>query len=140
MKLLNRKGFTLVELLATVTILSVIAVIAVVSIDKMLDAANVEECEAVVTTLKNATKEFASDKRYEEDLINMQYLDICHLINEGYIGGKIENPFTKADVDNGRITCKKYYIGTEFDSGANLIDVYVDEDFISCSDGVFFGS
>lgn len=133
---MNKRGLTLIELLAAVTILGIISVIAVISISEMIKQANIEECNAVVTSLKNATKEYVSDKRYVENMSSLQNIDVVSLINGGYFSKKITNPFTKEIVDNGNIESGKYYIRTELDDYVNIN--IIDIQFISCLNERFF--
>ena len=43
---MNNKGFTMVELIATIALLSVIMVISFVSINAVLDNSKINECKA----------------------------------------------------------------------------------------------
>ena len=57
---MNRKGFTLVELLAVILILSSISIIAVVSITSSLGRRDVKECEEQKELAINAAKIYFS--------------------------------------------------------------------------------
>ena len=49
---MNNKGFTLVELIATIALLSIIAIISFVSINGVIDQSRVNDCENVVRSIK----------------------------------------------------------------------------------------
>lgn len=129
---LNKKGFTLVELLAVITIMSIIGVIAVISIDGMMDEANKTECEAVVSSLENATKEYISDKRFE--ITTKSYnVKIEDLIDNGYLTEKIANPFTKEKDVTSVMKSKVIKTTLNDDYTVNTITI----DFIDCANGKF---
>lgn len=101
MNMLNKKGFTLVELLAVITILGIISTIAVISIDVMFEESQRVECEAIVSNLETAAKEFASDNRYTGKFYTTYYkMYASELVSEGYFNGNVINPFTNEDVSS----------------------------------------
>ena len=57
---MNRKGFTLVELLAVIVILSSISLVAISSITSSLERRDTKECEEQIQLAKNATKIYIS--------------------------------------------------------------------------------
>lgn len=132
----NKKGFTLVELLAVITIMAIIGVIAVISIDGMMDEANKTECESIVKSLKSAAKDFVSDARYSdyfEGLKDVGFANVGLMMDGGYFSKKVENPFTKEDVTD---KIRDMGVELEFD-GNNLKDVYVSDDYIDCANKKF---
>ena len=62
--MMNNKGFTLVELIATIALLAIIAIISFVSINAVIDSSKINECNVLVNNIKSATKEYISDNRY----------------------------------------------------------------------------
>ena len=64
---MNRKGFTLVELLAVILILSGISLVAVASISSSLDRRGTKECEEQIAVAINSAKLFFSINGYYED-------------------------------------------------------------------------
>ena len=132
MNMLNKKGFTLVELLATIIILGIISTMAVISIDAMMEEAQVKECEAIATNLKTAVKEFVSDRRYDSSFGNPPQLQIKYLVNNGYFSNNVTNPFTNKQVDHlGEYQVDIIYL----DNG--YVDVIV-SDVIECKTKHFF--
>ena len=99
-KLRDNKGFTLVELLATIVLLGIIGTISVVSIDRILDKSDITECENVLLSIKSATKEYVSDNRYGS-ISNP--LELSKLFDDGYLTGVLTDPFTNEKVDTSRL-------------------------------------
>jgi len=76
MKRLNNKGFTLVELLAVVTILGVLMLIAIPSISSMIEKSRKEAyLEIVKTHQRNIEKLISSDEYYVYDPDTVYYFD-----------------------------------------------------------------
>ena len=60
---MNNKGFTLVELIATIALLAVIAIISFVSINEVINQSKVNDCKNLLFSIKSAAKEYVSDNR-----------------------------------------------------------------------------
>ena len=67
---MNNKGFTLVELIATIALLSIIAIISFVSISGILQKSKINDCNNLLVSIKSATKEYISDNRYNDTFIS----------------------------------------------------------------------
>ena len=98
---MNNKGFTLIELIATIALLGVLAVISFVSITGIIKKSKVTDCEALVSSIKSAAKEYASDNRYGtiDTTITAQ-----NLITWNYLSNPIYNPFTDEEMNASTIT------------------------------------
>lgn len=59
--MINKKGFTMVELLAALVVLGVLAGVAVPSVTSNLNKGHEEYCESNVDTMKNIAKEYFND-------------------------------------------------------------------------------
>ena len=98
---MNKKGFTLVELVATIALLAIIAIISFVSINAVLEDSRVKNCENLVKSIKVAAKEYVSDNRYDFDNNNTRTISVKTLIEGKYLTDEIKNPFnTSEDVTN----------------------------------------
>ena len=94
MNKLNSKGFTLVELLATIVILGVISAIAMVSIDSMIDNSQITECENLLLSIKSATKDYVSHNRF--GLSSKSFTKTVNdLVSDGFLSEPVTNPFNK---------------------------------------------
>lgn len=98
---MNNKGFTLIELIATIALLGVLAVISFVSITGIIKKSKVTDCEALVSSIKSAAKEYASDNRYGtiDTTITAQ-----NLIAWNYLSSPVVNPFTDEEMNASTIT------------------------------------
>lgn len=107
MKKLNKKGFTLVELLAVIVILAVIMVITIPTVLSSMDKATDSAFESAVTTL--------------EDYVNKNY-DLCKL------GGTLGDGYdTKLFTSDCYLNVTVEKVGTEFVLDVNSLD---HEDFL----------
>lgn len=72
---LNNKGFTLIEILAVVIILSIITAIMVPSVNYLIDKNKEDNYKQLEKNILNATKIYLSDNRYN---INLDYgISLC---------------------------------------------------------------
>lgn len=96
---MNNRGFTLIELIATIALLSVIAVISFVSINGIITQNKVNECNILVNNIKSAATEYVSDNRYND--VNFSNLTALTLIDsdDAYLSSPIINPITGSEVD-----------------------------------------
>ena len=125
MKSLNRKGFTLVEMLAVVVILGIIMTIMVPSVNHLINKNRDDSYKSLENNIRSAAQAYLSDYRYEitlasnlsscnsNDTINVSkinsesisnsQLGIDTLINKGYLkadkDGNIKNPRTSQNIN-----------------------------------------
>ena len=94
---MNNKGFTLVELIATIALLSIIAIISFVSISGILQKSKINDCNDLLISIKTASKEYISDNRYNSDfdLDGDKKVNITGrtLVEGNYLSTSITNPF-----------------------------------------------
>lgn len=79
MKKLNKKGFTLIELITTVVILALVMSIGAVSITAIMDKSKEKDYQLFIKEIKNATEEFYIECTFD-DKTNLD----CPTINSGY--------------------------------------------------------
>lgn len=72
---MNKKGFTLIELIATIAILAVIALISFVSITKVLEKSRIDNCNILVENIKTSAEEYVSDNRYDSAFVSNVKVD-----------------------------------------------------------------
>ena len=99
---MNNKGFTLIELVATIGLLAVISIISYVSINKVLIESKISDCEQLVMSIKSAAKDYISDNRYNLTSNSNVEINALYLINNKYLTGPIVDPFNKTEItDDG---------------------------------------
>ena len=76
---MNKKGFTLVELLATLVILVSISMIAVFNITASIERRDIKECTEQVSLAENAAKIYFSLNE------GTNYITVNDLIQQGYL-------------------------------------------------------
>lgn len=87
----NKRGFSLVELLAVIILLGVILLIAVPSYNKYIEKTNASKCETDKAAIIDATKSFITDCIYKNRCATSTQTDTKIISN--YIGTslKVEN-------------------------------------------------
>lgn len=91
---MNNKGFTLVELLAVIVILSTIALVAVSSVTNSLYRRDVQDCKEQRELARNAAKIYFSLEDSQDDvsietLIDKKYLESSRFPKDGNRYGKL---------------------------------------------------
>lgn len=103
---MNNKGFTLIELIATIALLAVITLISFVSVDKILITSKVNDCNTLLNNIKSSAKEYASDNRYNNNINLEDEFDASILTNNKYLSTPIQNPFIKEEINPQTIKIK----------------------------------
>lgn len=93
---MNKKGFTIVELLVTITLLAIISTIAAISITSFINKNKENNYKILKNTILEASKEYVADNRYGniEPSITAQYLLDNHYITSG-----LTDPKTGKNID-----------------------------------------
>ena len=99
---MNKKGFTLAELIGVIVVLALIWLITVPAITSVLKNNKKSLCETQLNNILAAARNYAS-----ENLLTMPVKDgetktitIQDLIDNGFIDQDIENPVTKENFDS----------------------------------------
>lgn len=116
---MNNKGFTLIELIATIALLAVISIISFVSINSVVEKNKISNCETLVSNIEIAAKEYISDNRYNIERKNLR-INISILINGNYLSGDVIDPFTDKRIGTGYIYV---YVYLNDDYTVNSVDV-----------------
>ena len=101
---MNNKGFTLIELIATILLLAIISLISFVSINKVVEQNKINNCHTIVDNIKTAANEYVSDNRYNSSFIenvpDSKIIQInAQVLTEGnYLSAPIVNPFDKTEI------------------------------------------
>lgn len=114
---MNRKGFTLIELMAVVTILAILSLIVIPIVDKNLKKSKDEMYKIQIENIRLAAKGFFSDHTDKKPVNNISCsISLTNLVEYGYISSDIVNPRTGEPFD-------EYYVQIK-NIGTNNRDVY----------------
>ncbi len=96
---MNKKGFTLTELLVVVVILLLVMGTSVIGMQKISEESKIKNLKRIKTEVEEATEVYFTDNNiYEQNLLNGSADEICTrlyvLINKGYIDMDLTNPLT----------------------------------------------
>lgn len=94
---MNKKGFTLIELILTICILSIIVVISFVSVTNIINSSKDDNCELIRDNIINATKDYISDNRYSGELSKKMTIKAELLADQLYLNGNIKDPYSSDD-------------------------------------------
>ena len=105
---MNRKGFTMIELLMVIVIIAVLSAIMIPNIIIIINKNDENNIKSLENNIISATKEYVNDNKYTGVLnINCTGSDtnvelpikLSTLKESGYIKGDIKNPTTKDVID-----------------------------------------
>ncbi len=100
-----KKGFTLVELLGVIIVLSLIAVVTYAGITTMNRKTKMKEFEDYKETLYMAAETYMNLTNMDKNVEN--YIGVSTLLNESLINKIVENPNTNKEEYNAQIKVKK---------------------------------
>lgn len=124
---MKRRGFTLVELLAVVTIMGVILLISVPNITKQLKKTNSNKYSEFVEDIFLATESYITSYRDSIDLsTGVDNISVERLVKAGYFKSTTINPKT-----NKKVNINSYVIVSLNDDGTFEYK-YIDEDISVC--------
>ncbi len=95
-----KKGFTLVELLAVIALLSIIILIAVPSITKLRQSAVEKERENQIKEIESAAVFYVQDEIIEISEDTTISVTVKMLIDTGYVKANVESGKTNCSSDN----------------------------------------
>lgn len=108
---MNNKGFTLVELLGTIVILSLLVGISSYSIITVLNNAKKKNYELLIDEIKKASETYYQECVYGNRCQYTEDISLKYLVSNGYLSSNNEdngltNPITKKDISSCTITVK----------------------------------
>ena len=109
---MNRKGFTLIEIIVSVGLLALIGVAVGISLNKTFKNQEKMNYQEYVDKVKSAALLYANNSTEITNELNsnasFKILKVGELINNGYINESLENPETKAKIKDDE-EVKIYY-------------------------------
>ncbi len=102
---MNRRGFTLIEVILVIVIIAILSLILIPNVMLFVDKNNVSMCEKLKDNIISSTKMYVNENKYELgfDCNGVKTITFQTLIDAGKITGPITNPITKEQV-NGTVT------------------------------------
>ena len=133
---MNNKGFTLVELIATIALLSIIAIISFVSISGILQKSKINDCNNLLVSIKSATKEYISDNRYNDTFISSvstedgkKIVEFDASVLNTSVSNKNGRVYLDSDVmESGNPMLSNPFDGSYMDYSSVKIKVYLNDD------------
>ena len=123
MEKLNKKGFTLVELIATIVVLALVVSISAYAITNIINSAKEKNYDLLIKNIKDASETYYQECKYSDitcnDTVTLQYLvDYGYLKGNGTKDNKmvIVNPKDNINIgecsiaikyENGKLTITK---------------------------------
>lgn len=148
---LNKKGFTLVEVLAVVVILGIIMLIAIPNVNKLIMRNKKENCEAMKKNIINATKNYFSDHRYkvsvktdectntnnQASILKINEIELTE--NSGFPINELENGYLKTkenelknQVTGEIINTSEAYVTVKYNCKRKDYDFEIEDTYINC--------
>lgn len=133
---MQKKGFTLVELLAVIAILATIMVIGTISIGSVSNKANKNMLENIKDSIVNAAIYYGQENSLElnetcivndKEYSNCKKITVKELLEEKYLisnkdNNNFINPVTKENMENEYVTLYKEYYRVYADSSCLAIE------------------
>jgi len=128
--IMNRKGFTLVEVLVVIAIVAILLLVLVPNVFVMIDKNNVKSCNSLIKNIESAAKIYVNENKYSlgfdcDNKISIKFQD---LIGYGSLktddGGKIINPINDKEISLESVVDVTYNCNTrEFIYDVNAKDI-----------------
>ena len=117
---MNKKGFTLIELMAVITILVILSLIIVPIVDKNVKRSKEDMYKIQIENIRMAGQGYFSDHIFSKPSSGSYCsVSIDFLVSQGYISGDVVNPKTGEAFENLYVQIKN--IGTNRDSFNYLV-------------------
>lgn len=132
---MNKKGFTLVELLAVIVILALLALLTSTAVTKLVKDSKNDLSEIQMKSIKSAAESWGAENLSKlPDVGECKYLTLQDLKNSGLLDSNIIDPNTNEEIsDNLYIK-----ITTTTNSGKDIVSYEVNPESVSgCTDAMF---
>lgn len=100
-QVINKKGFTLIELVMVIALLAIMALILVPNVLVLIDKNNEKSCNSLKDNIISSAKLYVSENKYQIgfDCSNIpKEVKISELLGYGNLTGDVINPVTKEDL------------------------------------------
>lgn len=117
MKRLNRKGFTLIEVIVVIVIIVLLSLILIPNVMLFVSKNNKDMCYKLKDNIESAAKMYVNENKYELGFNcegNPIEINLSTLIDSGKISSPVINPVTNKPVSNDDVKVEvKYDCGTK---------------------------
>lgn len=99
---MNKKGFSLIELLGVLCVLGILACIVAVPVTKSIKDANINACKSQFQTVIEAAKQWGNENIYSlpDDINETSTVSILTLKEAGLLENDLKNPIDKSNIDD----------------------------------------
>lgn len=121
---MNRKGFTLIEVIMVIAIIGLLSIILVPNVIDLIEENKIESCKEVRENIISATKIYVANNKYELGFScgTAKEIKLDDLINSGDLKGPVINPITNIKVTS--VSVKVIYDCNKKTFSYNLVDYY----------------
>lgn len=139
---MNKKGFTLVEVIVVIAITALLLLILVPNVFVMINKNNKKSCNSLVDNIESAAKIYVTNNKYDLGFgcgtsNNTKTITLQNLIDTGDLStdstGKIINPIDKSEISLDKSIVKVTYNCNTKEFNYD-IDMYnIDEEVVDCT-------
>lgn len=99
---MNRKGFTLIEVIMVIAIIAILSIILAPNVMVLINKNNERSCEKMIDNIKSAAKMYVNQNKYELGFDcsgTAKEITLQTLVDAGYLGGELVNPINKKEIN-----------------------------------------
>lgn len=100
---MNRKGFTLIEVIMVIAIIAILSIILIPNVMVLINENKKRSCEKMIDNIESAAKMYVNQNKYElgfdcDDNNKTKGIKLKTLVDAGYLGGELVNPINKEKI------------------------------------------
>ena len=98
---MNRKGFTLIEVIMVIAIITILSLILIPNVMVLINENKKRSCEKMIDNIESAAKMYVNQNKYELgfDCSSItKEITLKTLVDAGYLGGELVNPINKEKI------------------------------------------
>ena len=99
---MNKKGFTLIEVIMVIAIITILSLILIPNVMVLIDKNKERSCEKMIDNIESAAKIYVNQNKYELGFDcsgTPKEITLKTLVDDGYLGGELVNPINKEEID-----------------------------------------
>ncbi len=130
---MNRKGFTLVELLAVLVILGIIAILAIPSINSSMSRTREKQNAKRIDLIISSAYEYVSENRNKiSNFLRKNGVDSCYIEVDDLINGNFLSDDLSLDMKNNKFDGLILYVKNEYGSDDYSYVLKRDANILDC--------